>query len=62
MREIACIDRVDRAKVRGVGAIDVALDDIVKRGAGGRETQLDLFENDPRLFFDRQPIDFTCRT
>jgi len=41
----------------GIGAIHVALDDVVERGAGGLEAKLDLFELDFDLPLDRQQLD-----
>src|SRR5262249_14820396 len=44
--KIARPDRVDRLEMRGVGAVDVALDDSLERGARRRQAELHLLEHD----------------
>src|SRR5262249_40408308 len=56
-REVARVDLVDRGEVDGVGAIDVTLEDFLKRGAGCGEAELDLVELDFHLTYDRKRFD-----
>src|SRR5262245_37220752 len=56
-REIARVDLVDRCEMRSIGAIDVALEDLLKRRAGGREAELNLLQLDFGLTLDGKPLD-----
>src|SRR5262249_31924234 len=56
-RKIPRVDRIDGPEMRRVGAIHVALDDLVERRAGRRQAELHLLEHDLGLSFDRQALD-----
>src|SRR5262245_61710165 len=59
--KIARVDRVDRLEMRGVGAIDVALDDAIERRARRRQAEFHLLEHDLGLPLDRHAPDLARR-
>src|SRR5262245_18745868 len=58
--KIPRIDRIDDLEMSRVPAINVALDDSVKRGTCSHQAELHLLEHDLGLSVDRQALDLAC--